>query len=459
VSRVAIIGAGPAGLAAAQALADRGVRCVLFDDNLQAGGQYLRQLPPGFTRPRALPHDRQAARLLGVTRHELVDFRPETTVWAFPAPGTVAFAGTRASGRERVDAIVIAAGAQDRPYPFPGWTLPGVITAGGCLNLIKGQGRVPAGPVVVAGNGPLVLLTAASLLRAGARVVAVAEAGRPSARTASALPGLLAGPRLLAKGLAYRADLLRRGVKVLEGWTVARAEGETTVQHVALAPIGGAAGRMLDASCLVIGYGLQPSTELTRMAGCAHAFQPGRGGWVPVRTAALETSVAALFAVGECAGIGGGEWAMAEGAFVGETVAHRLGFGAAPGKRSHKLHRFRAALDRLYAAALPVAATPDTVLCRCEEVTAAEVEAAVRRVGPDLEQVKAATRVSMGRCQGRNCLAPVADILARAAGCGADGIAWPRMRPPARHVPIAALLSEPLGPARAPDAPALVGAT
>lgn len=445
---VAIIGAGPAGLAAAQALASRGIACAVFDDSERPGGQYLRQLPVGWIRSPLLPRDRRMAALPDAVTHPLVSYHPDTTVWAFPEPKAVAYAGPVDSGRLRASAIIIAAGAQDRPCPLPGWTLPGVITAGGCLNQIKGQGLTPEGDVVIAGNGPLVLLTAAALLRAGARVRAVVEAGTPSRAALRTLHDLLACPEVIVQGIAYYAALFRAGVSVCEGWTVVRAEGTDRVERVVVAPLDEAgrpvAGRGLtvDASCLVVGYGLQPNTELTRLAGCAHTYVSERGGWVPVRTASLETSVTGLYAIGEAGGIGGADIARAEGKFVGETIAHRLGRGVAPSpRRLHRLERVRLALERLFALSAPLdLADPETLICRCEEITRAELLIAAR-ADPDLVRIKVETRLSMGRCQGRNCLAPASAIVAAVHGRDVRTMAWPRMRPPARPIPVASLLT------------------
>lgn len=189
---VIVIGAGPAGLACAQELVAGNRRVVLIDDNIQPGGQYFRQLPPGYsTAPRArLMRDKaRYDDLARVLDSPLLTHLPRTTAWSFPQPGTVAHAGPLGSGRIAGSAVVIATGAQERSMPFPGWTLPGVISAGGCLNLAKAHGLVPEGRVVVAGNGPLVLVAAATMAAAGARVTTVAEAQQSRRLAGAALSG------------------------------------------------------------------------------------------------------------------------------------------------------------------------------------------------------------------------------------------------------------------------------
>lgn len=461
--RVAIIGAGPAGLAAASALVGGGVACAVFDDNPQAGGQYFRQLPPGLapTGRDPVPRDARAHGSLEVLSHPLVTHHAGTTVWSVPEPLTLAYAGPRGSGRFQANAIVVAAGAHDRPCPFPGWTLPGVISAGGCLNLLKGQALLPGRRVAVIGNGPLLLVAAHSLTKAGAEVVLVAEAVLATRQSARALGGLLAAPGLLAKGLSYRAALRLSGAVYREGWVAAEAQGDDRVEAVTVARLG-AEGRpdrsdtlRIDVDALVVGYGLMPSGELARMLGCRHRYDRDRGGWLVERSDSLETDIPGVHVVGDAAGIGGAEIALAEGELVGAVLADRLGRGStAPGgvrRKLARLERFRVALEAVYR--LPHAldlATPDTIVCRCEDVTKERI-AERARSGSGLAAIKVETRASMGRCQGRNCLSAIATIVAEAGSVPEAEVAWPRMRPPVRPVPIEALLSEPLGPPRSPD--------
>ena len=167
---VVIIGAGPAGLSCARTLVDGGREVVLIDDNHQPGGQYFRQLPPSYQVAGKAPLLRDKDRydqLARVLDHPSVRHLPLTTAWGAPDNLTVSYGGPGGSGRVDAAAVVIASGAQDNPFPFPGWTIPGVISAGGCLNLVKGHALVPAGKVLIAGNGPLVLVAAATLIRAG----------------------------------------------------------------------------------------------------------------------------------------------------------------------------------------------------------------------------------------------------------------------------------------------------
>ena len=461
---VLIIGAGPAGLAAARALVDAGVPVLVCDDNDQGGGQYFRQLPASFSvsaTSRLYRDQPRALQALSVLEHPLVTYWKSTTLWSAGADGEFAYSREGMTGRIKPRQVILATGAHDMASPFPGWTLPGVISAGGCLNLIKGQGIVPGRRVALAGNGPLLLVAAYSLLRAGVKVVAIAEAARtiPMLRHA---PGLLASPALLLLGMKYRMAILAAGVKLLTGHAVTQATGDKHVEQIVFAPVGTdgmpreAGARTFEIDSLVTGYGLSPSTEFARMMGLDMHFDRVLGGWVPQRSQELETSRAGVFGAGDGCGIGGVELATLEGTRAGLSVARRLGFRIDTQAREAdaalaRMNKFRRALAAAYLLPTEVQlATADTLVCRCENVTLARVQAAAREFNGDFTRVKSATRIAMGSCQGRNCLGTCAGIVSRECAISLESLVPPRMRPPARPIPLSSLLAETLGPAHEP---------
>ena len=471
---VAVVGAGPAGLAAAAEAAGHGLSVTLLDDSPLPGGQYYRQ-GPATREPDGVPaaggkaRDARARELLSVVDHPRVTFLSGAVVWAAPEARTLAFSHAGRGDRLRAEVIVVAAGASDRAVPFPGWTLPGVITAGGAQNMLKSQGVLPGRRALVAGSGPLLLVVADSLRRAGATVVEVVEAA-PTARVWRALPRLAAAPALLRRGLAYRLELARARVAFRAGHTVIEARGRDEVEAAVVAPIDGAGrvdrarARTLAVDTVVVGFGLVPSTELTRLLGCRHEWRRARGGWIPWRSADLETSVPGVLVAGDGAGIGGVETAILEGRLAGLVAAERLGrctradarvAGGPLRGRLRRLARFREGIEAMHRPPADYLAllTPETIVCRCEEITAAEHDRALARGRPGIDAVKAHTRVTMGRCQGRNCLGTLADLVARARGCGPADLAWPRPRPPARPVRLGDLLGEDLPPATGPELP------
>lgn len=456
---VVVIGAGPAGLSCASVLAEAGREVVIIDENLSAGGQYHRQLPRDFTADfRHLPHDRRGfSQLAQVTGHPNLRFLPANTFWAAISPRHIAYAGREGSGRIDASAIVLATGAQDMPMPFPGWTLPGVISAGGCLNLVKGQGLVPEGRVVVAGNGPLVLVAAATLIRAGANVVSVLESQSATRLLPAAAAGLGAAPAIVRQALGYRMTMLAGRVPLRFDRMIASAEGGDTLRNVTIAAVG-ADGRpddsrrdRIEADILVTGYGLVPGSEPARLFGCRMRLDPALNGTVPERSATLETSVPGVYAIGDGAGIGGVKLAMAEGriaahAILGRDLPARL-------SRSHaRLDQFRRRLNLAYRHDPPLmAATSDTIICRCEALRLAELRDHPNLATGSLNALKTATRLGMGRCQGRNCLPSAAPLL----GLRPDDLATrPRVRPPLRPVPLEQIAADRDAlPVREPDEP------
>lgn len=468
---VAIIGAGAAGLTAAAVAAGHGARVAVLDDNALPGGQYFRQLPAGYRRTARTVFDKDQPRaeaLYQATRHPGVEYLSNAVVWESPEEGVLSFTHGAGSGKLRAALIVIASGAADRPVPFPGWTLPGVVTAGGLQNLIKGQRVIPGRRAVVAGNGPLVLLVSASLARAGARLIEAVEAAPIHRRVLGAVPDLLAAPTIVRQAIDYRMAILRAGATLRTGWTVVEARGDGECEEVVVAPIDAdgrvdrGRARTHAADLLVTGFGLQSSTELARGMGLALHWHPLRGGWLPVRDQEFETSRRNVFAIGDGAGIGGVEMALAEGRLMGLIAAERLGRLAAADAIGLKrpatatlarLVRFRSALERLYAPPRNYLdlLTPDTVVCRCEEVTADEIRRRQADGFANAMQLKFSTRMGMGRCQGRNCFRTLSAIVATSMGVPEKDVQLPRTQSPARLVTFNDLLQEPVEPPVAPN--------
>lgn len=469
-ANLAIVGAGPAGLAAAAEAVGHGASVALLDDCPVPGGQYFRRPPESFMRSgrSVFDTDRERAEaLIRMVTHPQVTYLSNAVVWELPDPNVLAFVQGENSGRLRAEYILIAVGATDRPIPFPGWTLPGVITAGGAQNLIKGQRVLPGFRVVVAGNGPLLFPLAQNLHGGGAKVMEVLELA-PLHHRWRQIPRLFAAPSILWQGLRFRAALLRAGIPVRTGETVLEARGTAEVEEVVIAPMDRAGridrsrSRAVKLDTLVVGFGFRPSTELTRLLGCEHRYDPLVGGWVPVRSEDLETTIPGVFAAGDSAGIAGVEVALLEGTLVGLSVARRLGYctkeqesasGRGPRARLARIYRFRRGLDRLYAPpdTFLNLLTPDTVVCRCEEVVAEEL---LKYLGDGVQTInglKALTRIGMGRCQGRNCLGTLASLIARELAVAPENVAFPQARPPVQPILLGDLMHEELAPPTAPE--------
>jgi len=472
-----VIGAGPAGLAAAEAAARAGVAVTVLDERHEPGGQYFKQLAPSHRFAAHGARDRQfasGAELIERVRSAKVEIVSSATVWsAHPGGRDRAGAGARAvaelevfvegnARRCRARQLVIATGAYERAHPVPGWTLPGVMTTGAAQTLARAYRVAPGARVLVAGNGPLNLQVAGELAAGGVEVAAVAEtAPTPTARPGAALAAFRHAPGLIVQGVAYRAALARRRVPVLHRHVLVRVEGrdDERVRRAVLARIDthgntvAGSERAFDVDAVCTGYGFHPSTELTRLLGCEHRWDPDAGSLEIVRDDDTETSVAGVFVPGDGAGMGGAHAAIAEGTLAGLAAARNLDRSIPPDlaalgrharRERDRARRFQSALWTLFAAPreFPDLVGDDVPVCRCESVGAGTLRSRIAAGADESGALKRLTRVGMGRCQGRYCAPRVAAWCADARGETPNPFQLFAPRFPVKPVPAFALARE-----------------
>ncbi len=427
--QVLVVGGGTAGLNAAIAAAEAGANVVLLDERGQAGGQFFKQ--PAVAPAPSLERDRQFAdggRLIERASRAGVDIRLRSIVWGgFPGP-EIHVADSHGPAILRPGKLIVASGAYERGHAVPGWTLPGVMTTGAAQSLLRVSGVTPPGRVLFAGNGPLNLQVALELSRAGARVAGLVElAPRPGLRHAGAAAGMfLVSPRLTLAGLGMVTALRARQVPTFYNRAVGRVMREGGALVTEMVRADGKAGDAIrvEAETVCLGYGFYPDNELLRLLGCGHDFDPLRDQLVTRRDGDCRTTIAGIFAVGDCAGTGGAAAAAAEGIIAGLAAARDCEFAGdehierAARRELARQRRFQAALWSLYApsGAFATATMPDTVVCRCEEVRSATLDAAIDSGCQTIAAVKRRTRLGMGPCQGRYCV-PVA-LSRLASRCG-----------------------------------------
>ncbi len=443
--RPVVVGAGPAGIRAAQALAAHGLRPVIVDEGATCGGQIYRQQPAHFRRTGKTLYGFEAprARAVHAAMADLepkVDYRPRTLVWNAGQGALDLLCGDRAS-RLSYTHLVVAPGATDRVLPMPGWTKPGVFTLGGAQVALKFQGCAIGSAVVFAGTGPLLYLVACQYAKAGATVAAVLDLAS-FAQKVRAVPAMLSQPGVLAKGLYYTAWLRLHGVPVHEGVRLLRVLGEGRVTGIAWDD--GERERELACDAIALGHGLRPETQLADLLGCDFRFDAVTGAHVPQRDAAGRTSVAGVYVAGDGAGILGADAAEWGGERAALALLEDAGI-AIDRSRALRLERqlarataFRRGAERAFALPQDWAgqASDDVTVCRCEEVTAGELRQAVRESGVvEINRLKALTRVGMGRCQGRMCGAAAGEILAHACGRGVEEVGRLRAQAPLKPIP------------------------
>lgn len=450
-TEIAIIGAGPAGLAAAVEAGEAGCQVTLIDAYGRPGGQYYRQTPAEFRaqKPHALHHDFfKANRLFAkINLDGNIRVLPDTTVWSVQANGekagetvtskkgfTLYLNGSEGSFELQAEKLILAPGAYDRALPFPGWDLPGVMTAGAAQTLIKSQRVLPGRKIVLSGAGPFLLPVAAGLAQGGAEVVAIFDATTP-------VQWARQGWRVwnhwdkLNEGREYLSLLRKYKIPLKFGRAVIRAEGTGRVERVTVSrlsadwmPIAGSE-EQLEVDALCVGYGFLPSTELSYLLSCNHHYEPSQAAFVAQHDAAtMQSTRPGVFVAGEITGIGGSAVALPQGAIAGLSAAYQLGrlseteatAKIAPHRKElNHQQEFADVLNRLFALRPGRLSwlTPDTIVCRCEEVTSQQIKTAVGQYqATDVKTVKLTTRCGMGLCQGRVCGHVVTALTATLSG-------------------------------------------
>jgi NADPH-dependent 2,4-dienoyl-CoA reductase/sulfur reductase-like enzyme len=447
---LSVIGGGPAGLAAAAMGAELGLDTVLLDEQSSPGGQIYRAIAETPRRAPAFLGAEywQGARLIEAFRRSGARYYPGAMVWNIARDLQVAVSMGGVSQLTKARQVVIATGALERPFAIPGWTLPGVMTVGGAQNLLKSAGMVAEGRAVLAGSGPLIWLLAAQYLRAGASIVAILDT-TPSINWFRALARLpeFAGSQYFTKGRSLLKEVAGR-VPVLRGVSELRASGDERLTEVIFRISSGAEQRMA-ADYLLLHQGVVPNVNLAMATGCRHHWDVQQLCFHAVLDEWMESTIGGVAIAGDGASITGAEAAVHLGRLAALGAAFRLGRidrkrrdRAAAASRAGLRHarRGRKFLDILYRPSdlfrLP---NGNTIVCRCEEVTADQIKQAIALgcLGPN--QLKAYTRCGMGPCQGRLCGLSVTEIVARQRQISPAQAGYYRLRPPVKPVALAEL--------------------
>lgn len=440
-----ILGAGPAGMAAAARAAALGLSVTLIDEQPRAGGQIYRDVDrTSGPRGAILGAEYLKGRALtGALEHPQVTHLAGATVWQVGTGPEVYLTRSGRTRRITGQRLLIATGALERPMPVPGWTLPGVMTAGAAQILLKQSGLVAQRAVLV-GSGPLIYLVAAQMVRAGAPPLALIETQEVEDLLAAQrhLAGALRGAADLAKGLGLLRELRQAGVRRFIGGRDIAVLGEDRAEAIAFSTAKGP--QHIACDTVLLHHGVVPNTQVTRSIEADHVWSEQQRCFAPDTDAWGETSVAGVFVAGDGAGILGAQAAELSGQMAALQVACALkklpqsgrDLAARPLRRALTRQRaFRRFLDRAYPPyAGALAPTDDTIVCRCEEITAGQVRAAAAQGAPGPNQCKAFLRVGMGPCQGRYCGATVTELLATAQGQTQQQTGAFRIRPPIKPV-------------------------
>lgn len=449
---VVVIGAGPAGLAAAATAAEAGLLTLLLDENAGPGGQVWRAIASTpVIEPDVLGADYWVgADLVQEARASGAEIIQCATVWSLDRYLDIGISVGGASAFVKARRVILATGALERPFPIPGWTLPGVMTAGAAQTMLKSSALVPDGRTVIAGQGPLLWLLAAQVLRLGGRIDRILDTTERR-NCFAALPHMFAflTSPYFAKGLAMMREV-RAKVPVVRGVSELAAAGDgqlATVSYVT----GGRSGTIA-ADLLLLHQGVVPNVNLAMAAGIEHRWDERQLCWSPRLEQNGNSSIDGIAIAGDGAGIGGASAAVLRGRIAARAAVDALAPAAAAKLAPMatlraglaQAERGRAFLDTLFRPS-PQFRIPkgDTIVCRCEEVTAKDIldAVAIGATGPN--QLKAYRRTGMGPCQGRLCGLTVTELMAQARSKSPQEIGYYRLRAPVKPITLAELAAVP----------------
>ena len=455
-----VLGAGPAGVAAANVASKEGAEVVIIDENSSAGGQIYRAPPNEFQPQNSFKSDefREGEKQRNILENSNLTALFKHRVWSVSSDLVVSTVGPNGLSSWHARSLIIANGALERIIPFPGWTIPGVIGLAASTILLKSQYVLPGQSTVVAGCGPLLIAVANGIIKSGGKVSAIIDLNSKS-DWIKAFPRLLSRPDQLFKGMSWFANIMKAGIKLYGGHAVTNTKQVDNVLRISIAPIN-SAGSILDSKnlkivegdCLAIGHGMFPSTEITRLLKAKHIYDPLKGGWVPLIDDDFRSSIPGVYIAGDATGISGAFSAVQKGRIAGMAAVRDLNVMSSQkykakikseliilkknenfGKAAVRLMKFRPELIQTI--------TSETFVCRCEDVFRSEIDEAIESGARDLNQLKAWTRCGMGPCQGRTCSEAIEAILASKVGSRELAGQWTG-RTPLRPVPIEQIIGK-----------------
>lgn len=447
-----IIGAGPAGLAAAVTARTFGLSVLVLDEQQTPGGQIYRSIENALEdNAPVLGRDYfHGLNLVQQFRQSGAEYLPGATIWDIGRDLKVSYLSDDRARQVRARHVLIAAGAMERPVPIPGWTLAGVMGAAAADILFKSCDMVPEGPVVLAGSGPLLLLVACRLLDNQVEVAGMIETNGISSylKALPHMPQALRVPHYLVKGLAMRRKVRKARIPVYQNATKLRIEGESSAESLSFEARGKT--HHLPAATVLLHEGVVPNLQFTRLLGCHHQWYQRQRYWKPILDDWGRTSVNGISVAGDAGGIFGAKTAETAGHLAAIDISLRLQvisnqereWAATPlRKELAREMAIRPFLDTLFPPAREALAPPaaETLVCRCEEVTAGQIREAVARGGLSPGQIKAQTRAGMGPCQGRMCSLTMAEIIAERRQVALTEVGQLNVRPPLKPITLGQL--------------------
>lgn len=449
MTSIAVIGAGPAGISAAVALAERGLPVTLFDEQQSLGGQIYRNIEQiAESSISRLGSDYLAGRDLAETARPFIkkgqiEYRPRSVIWGIDGQCLINWRADTKTYSKQFEHIVLATGAIERPVPIPGWQLPRVLTAGGAQILLKSGGPALRDAVLI-GAGPLLYLVASQLIRFGSPPKALIETQGiiDQLKASKFLRPSRATSTYVLKGLRLLSEIRKAGVP-----RYTRAKNisiETRDDALEVKFDRGATKQSVIGSHALLHLGVVPNTQLSRALDIKHRWEPQNACFNPICSSeGLAEGADNIWIAGDGAGIMGADVARLSGEIAGISLAKSLGHTLGGDlllvdelkRRREKYLPMRRFLDSVYRPPEWVLNPSDeTLICRCEEIRAADIRRAVQEGAQGPNQAKAFTRAGMGNCQGRYCGLTVTNIIAAESGQEPEEVGYYRIRSPIKPI-------------------------
>jgi NADPH-dependent 2,4-dienoyl-CoA reductase/sulfur reductase-like enzyme len=445
---VAVIGAGPAGISCAASLAGMGLEVAVLDEQPDPGGQIYKNIENISSACLNILGDdySKGLSLIKKFRQAKPTYFPGASVWQVNSDGHIFYSKDGKSQELAAKFIVVATGAMERPVPFPGWSLPGVMSAGGANNLIKNGGLKPKGSVVLAGGGPLLMLEAVHLIEMGVDIKAVLEttSAIPSASSLIHLPQALGRMDLLIKGISMLRKIKKAGIRHYNGIRKLSVTGSDRVESVHA--LKGNNSIKVDAQMLLVHFGVIPNTSIYRQVGCEHEWNDIQRYWYPRSDKWGRTSLSNIFAAGDGRFVHGAVSAALKGELTALAIAvdMKMICKSERDKRAELIEnqlknelKPRSFIDALFAPMPDLYDVPnDTLICRCECITMGEIIDAIDEGCVDPNEIKALLRPGMGPCQGKMCGSVISEIISMRTGKDIKEVGSLNIRPPLKNIPL-----------------------
>ena len=451
VRDVIIIGAGPAGLSAAICASGFGLDVLVLDEQPTPGGQLYRNIErAGRDILQTLgPDYSEGLKLVQEFRARGVDYRGGATVWNAETDGTVCFSEAGQSTQIRGKYIIIAIGATERPVPFNGWNLPGVFGAGAIDANFKSSGTIPGSPVVLCGSGPLLLLVIGHLAGLGVEISTVLDT-TPRGNLLAALPFLPRALRrtdYLLKGVRMLANLKRSGITHTKNVTEYAAHGSDCLERISYTANG--RSHEIGSDLFLVHEGIIPRCDFTQLLGLKHLWDPVQRFWYPKTNQFGATANEVIYVAGDGAYVHGGIPATLKGRLAALDIAEKCQ-ALPPDEKAKMIPQTekklaaelapRPFVDAMYKPRTNLYQTADqTMICRCEEVSAGEIRQTIAEGCREPNEIKALTRCGMGSCQGRMCGSALSEIVAEALQLEPEVLQPLTIRAPVRNLSLVEL--------------------